>query len=282
MPAGAMPGGRVVNAAAMMARDSLPVIMASEAAADPVGDRVVGFLSKAGVDVSSVDRFTEGHTPLSVYTGDDSGNVTVTRYDDYGQDGFDIVWPRVDDDSIVVFGGYYAIDARMRQRMLPFLNHCAGRGALLVYLPGFPSWRERRITRVMPAILENLEMAHMVIADTRDLCNIFGSGDLADCYADHIVFYCRSMLGIDPGGRTITYFSGNETSRADIPGDVCMSLHWYAGAVAGVVASVYRSGITPAGLDASTSDVRGMILSAAVASASRAASDISAGWQRKI
>ena len=55
-----------------------------------------------------------------------------------------------------MFGGYYAIDRRMRRRMLPLLQHAAERKALLVYLPGYLPQQEPRITRVMPSILENM------------------------------------------------------------------------------------------------------------------------------
>lgn len=281
-PAGAMPGGRIVNAAAMLARDSLPVVMCSEASADPVGDRVVRFLADAGVDISSVDRFTEGHTPVSVYTRNPDGTTAITRYEDYGSSGFDIIWPRVDDDCIVVFGGYYAIDARMRPRLLPFLNHCAERGAVLVYLPGFPSGRESRITRVMPAILENLEIAHLVIARNEDLSLIFGLGDAGKCYADHVDFYCRSMVSTDPACRTINYFSGKEVTHAAIPDSICLSLHWNAGVVAGVVAAIYEAGLKPADLDVPGPELRTRILTAAVKSASAAAAALTADWQRRL
>lgn len=275
---GAMPGGRIVNAAAMLARDTLPVVMASEAATDPVGDRVVRFLADAGVDTSSVDRFTEGHTPVTLFTGSGEMPRTMTRYESYPDRGFDIIWPRVDDDSIVVFGGYYALDSRMRQRMLPFLNHCVERGAIMVYLPGFMAQRESRITRVMPAILENLELAHIIIARNNDLKLLFGVDSDQKCYTDRVDFYCRSMVNVDPVCRTINYFSGKEVTHSEIPEKICTSLTWNAGVVAGVVASIYEQRLTPADLDAPGPELRETILRAAVMSASRAADAIDESW----
>ncbi len=142
-PAGVMPGGRIACAASLMAAEKLPVVMASEASADPVGDMAVKYLTDAGVDTSSLDRFTEGRTPLMIFTTASDGSTRVTRYENYADEAFDIVWPRVDDDSVVVFGGYYALDQRMRARMLPFLNHCAERRAVMVYVPGFMSAQVR-------------------------------------------------------------------------------------------------------------------------------------------
>ena len=92
-----------------------------------------------------------------IFSENPDGTTRITRYEDYTDDAFDIVWPRVDDDSVVIYGGYYTLDRRMRSHTVPFLNHCAERGAVMIYLPGFLAIQESRITRVMPAILENLE-----------------------------------------------------------------------------------------------------------------------------
>lgn len=281
-PVGSITGGRIANAAAIMARDTLPVVMASEAASDPVGDSVVAFLKDAGVDISSVDRFTDGRTPLNVYMPAADGSMTITRYENYGEADFDIVWPRVDDDSIIVYGGYYALDKRLRPRLTAFLNHCAERGAVMVYLPGFPSQRESRITRVMPAILENLEIANVVIARNQDLRLIFGVPEADRCYANHIDFYCRSMVSVDPTCHTINYYSGKEVTHAEIPADISLSLHWNAGVVAGVVASIFEQNLRPADLDAPADPVRQTILTAAARSAAKAAAALTAEWQRHI
>ena len=155
-PVGSMPGGRIVNAAAILAKQGLPVSLVSELSQDSVGDIISDFLTKSGVDVSSVDRFTEGLTPLVIYITDEKSITAVTRYEKYPDECFDVVWPRIDEGDIVVYGGYYALDARMRPRMSQLLSHAAERKATLIYLPGFLPQQEPQITRVMPVILENL------------------------------------------------------------------------------------------------------------------------------
>lgn len=283
-PVGAMPGGRVMLAAARMARMGLPVTMASEASSDPVGDMLVGYLEKAGVDCSSVDRFILGHSPLLVFTPgkDDKEPAEVTRYEAYGDGGFDIVWPRVDDQTVVVFGGYYALNERMRSRLVPFLNNCSERKAVMVYVPGFRPDRERRMTRVMPAILENLELADMVIARNDDISLIFGTPDGDRCYRDHIDFYCRSMVNIDTACHTINYYSGKEVTQAEIPADVCESMFWNAGVIAGTVAAIYNNNLTPDHLNAPAEPLRNKILTAAASEAIAAARELEADWQKKI
>lgn len=281
-PVGAMPGGRICAAAALMAADGLPVEMASEASADPVGNMVVDTLTSAGVGVNSLDRFTEGRTPVTIFTEDADGTRHVTRYEDYAEEAFDIVWPKVDDSCVVVYGGYYALDRRMRPRMVPFLNHCAEMGAVMVYVPGFMSNRESRITRVMPAILENLELAHIVIARTADLSLIFGLDTDDKAYADHIDFYCRSMISVDIANAMISYFSGKEVTRLEIPAGICSTMTWNAGVVAGVASAIFSEDITPGMLDTPDESLRQRMLTAAARSAETASKALVHEWQKKI
>lgn len=283
VPAGSMPGGRIALAAARMARLGLPVTMASEASQDPVGDMLVEYLSGAGVDCGAIDRFTQGHSPLCVFTPADGGaSYTLTRYEAYGDGGFDIVWPRVDDETIVVYGGYYALDERMRERLVPFLNNCSERKCVMIYVPGFRPEAGLRITRVMPAILENLELADMVIARNEDLRLIFDVDDDSRCYRDHIDFYCRSMVNADAAGHALHYYSGREVTTVPLPAGTCGNLLWNSGIIAGVAASVYGQGLTPDALNAPGEDIRRAVLRAAADEAISASRELTGSWQEKI
>ncbi|MDE6331107.1 MAG: hypothetical protein K2L80_00740, partial [Muribaculaceae bacterium] len=239
-PVDSMPGGRIVNAAALLAGMKLPVIMASEASTDNVGDIVTGFLKDSGVDISSVDRYPDGRTPITLYFTDNSGLSAVTRYEQYPDECFDIVWPRVNEGDIVLFGGFYALDRRMRPRITQLLQHCSERKAVLVYLPGFLPQMEPRITRIMPAILENLEFANVVIARDADLRLIFGADTENAAYHNHIDFYCRSLVSVDINNHRISYYSGKEVTSVDIPSDRLENLSWRAGVVAGVIGALYE------------------------------------------
>ncbi|MDE6486007.1 MAG: hypothetical protein K2L76_00710 [Muribaculaceae bacterium] len=280
MPLGAMPGGRLANAAALLARGGLPVVVAGEAAADAVGDTVVAFLADAGADTHCVDRFTEGRTPVTIFMPAADGHMTATRYEAYAEECFDIVWPRIDEGDIVLFGGYYAIDRRMRARMLPLLQHAEERKAVLVYLPGFMPQQEPRITRVMPAILENLELAHMACTRSADLQMIFGGKDAEACYKNHIGFYCSTLLNVDAAARTLTLYSRGGTDTLELPLSQCTSLIWNAGAAAGAVKALHEAEATPELTAAAPKMLRDSILRQATATADTAVAALAADWQR--
>lgn len=283
-PLGTMPGGRIANAAAMLAREQFNVIMASEASADPVGDIVVNHLTEAGVDVKSVDRFTEGRTAMNVFVnpGEDALDAmpSITRYESYPEEAFDIIWPRIDPGDIVLYGGFYALDRRMRERMSKLLEHAVEREAVMIYLPGFLPQQEPRITRVMPQILENLEMANVVVTRNRDLNLIFGVKHPDACYQDHIDFYCRSLINIDNECDTITYYSGKNMTSVGITGKTNSTLLWNAGAVAGIVGAIAERDVKPDTFETPDEDLRKAILTAAAMSAEKAARNLTEPWQK--
>lgn len=279
-PAGSMTGGRIANAAAILARKGLPVTFAGEAANDPIGNMVVGFLSDAGVDIKSIDRFTEGHTPLNIFTPGADGSSEVSRYEEYPEEGFDIVWPRVDKGDIVIFGGYYALSPRNRVRMSQLLTHANEMKAIVVYLPGFFTVQAPRITRVMPAILENLEMCQIVMARDNDLKLIFGVDATDKCYADHIDFYCRNLINIDTACRRARYYSGKEVTEATLPADNCESMLWNAGCVAGVAEALLRRNVALDDLDSPSAEFRESILKSAITSGNDTIAAITDDWQK--
>jgi Sugar kinases, ribokinase family len=280
-PAGSLPGGRVLNAAAILARDSFEVLMASEVSADAVGDIIVRFLEDSGVKLDSLDRFTEGRTPVNIFTTDKGSSApsTLTRYEAYPDECFDIIWPRIDEGDIVLFGGYYAIDSRMRQRLVRFLNNAVERKAILIYLPGFLPQQEPRITRVMPAILENLEMANVVVARNNDLKLIFGIDNTDTCYHNHIDFYCRSLVSVDAACSRISYYTGKEMSSVEIPASTSRTMMWNSGAVAGIAGLIAERALGADDFEAPSQELREAILGAAALSANKTAASYTEDWQ---
>lgn len=234
-PVGSMPAGRLLNAAVMLAREGLPVFMVGDTGADPLGDIVVDTLVGAGVDTASVDRYVDGLTPVTFFFGD---KVTPYRLPSR-EGGFDVVWPRVDPDDIVVFGGYYAIDPLIHQRLMALVAHAVERKAFVVYLPGFMSQLAPRLTRVMPAILENLEVASLVVTRSADLTVLYNDPDAARCFTDHLAYYSQSLVNLDADNAVASCFNGKSASTSSLLSSAD-TLLWNSAAVAAVIAALYR------------------------------------------
>ncbi|MCC8038862.1 MAG: PfkB family carbohydrate kinase [Bacteroidales bacterium] len=200
-PAAAVPGGRMVNVAARCAREGVDTIFAGDVSTGPVGDLIVNFLDQAGVNTASIDRYTEGQTPLTLRFP----AAAPVIYNDPQAEGFDIVWPRIERGDTVFFGGFYAVNPAVRQRLVSFIDYCSERDCYLVYLPGFMPQVCPRLTKVMPAILENMERAREIIASPDDLQMLYQSSDGERCYRDHVQYYSPRLTVVAPGQQPVTY-----------------------------------------------------------------------------
>lgn len=241
VPVCARPGGRIPNAAASLAAIGRHVSMVGEAGRDRVGDMVVGFLDRHGVDTRSVDRFTEGLTPTSLLFTPSGDTVDYPG----GPDGeMDVVWPRIDRDDILIFGGYYAIDPRVRRRLYEIVAYAREREAIIIYLPGFNPREVTRITKVMPAIFENLELADIAVTRPEDIKTIFGTDDADHAWRDHLSFYLPAMLHADYAKGEVSLFTSSCLHASlTVHNNGVPRLDWDAAIVAGVAESLLREDI---------------------------------------
>ena len=234
-PVKAFVGGRIACAAATLGAIGHNVAMVSECATDRVGDLVIDFLERHNVDTHSIDRYTDGTTPLAaIFANEGDRRDTIVNYGRYPADRFDVIWPRIDENDIVLFGSLYAIDTPQRERLFELVTYAAQRKAILLYLPGFQHGINFRITRVMPAILENLEIADLVIAHDRDLHDIFPGESPEEAFHNHIEYYGDSYLHIT-AGLDVTLMRRGEQLTATTQGTTDNLLGWQAGFTAGVI-----------------------------------------------
>ena len=243
-PVKAMVGGRIANATASLGMTGVPVTFCSECGTDSVGDMIVDFFVQHQVNTKSIDRYTEGSTPLSAIFSDHNGQEKIVNYGVYPPgERFNVVWPRIDEDDIVLFGSLYAIDAPQRESLYELLSYAAERKAILVYLPGFQHGINFRITRVMTAILENFELSGVIVAHERDIADIFPGESGENAYHNHLEYYCPCFIYIHANGNIDT-FVGKQQWHFTNPNPMSDNwLGWQSGFTAGVVCALLSQGI---------------------------------------
>ena len=241
-PVSSFVGGRIANAAALLGGDGMPVSMVSECCNDHVGDVVVGFLESHGVNTRSIDRYVDGATAISMIFNTPCGKKQL-NYSDYPDARFDVVWPRFDENDVLLFGSCYSIEGTVRQRLFEMVNYALERKAIAVYLPGCQHGINCRITKVMPAILENFEAADVVIANHADIEAIYPGETGEVAYRNHIEFYDVRFFYIDDD-LSVHVFTrgGHQHIPAPKPysGDM---LGWQSRFVAAVVKGIASQGI---------------------------------------
>lgn len=212
--------GRLIPAALLLSEAGREVTVMGEAGRDPLGQMILNRLSEAGADISCVDRYSDGaSTPCSMVFGNETSAQTANTsiYHISPSTQWDSKWPRIDGGDTILFGGYFALQPRVRGRLTEFLTTARERGALIVYLPGFNPALAPTITKVMPALLENLEIADAVITATSDLQHIFHAADARTCFDRHISFYSPLMANVNPSTHTLTLLHRAHSIEAPYP-----------------------------------------------------------------
>lgn len=191
-PQGTHAGGALLRAARSLASKGRKVIFLSEIGNDKIGTIIADDLTKAGVDISMSDRHIL-KTPVVLDFGNTRSRYGIT---DDGE-GFDITWPRVEKEDIVVFGGYMAVDRRIRQQLWSFMTNVVEREASIVYVPDVADDRISRITKVMPFVYENLEIAKRVITLPADLLALFKHNDAERAQRENFAYYVDDYTHIE-------------------------------------------------------------------------------------
>lgn len=229
-------GDWAVNAAMLDGRMGLPTIFVGEAGADTVGDHIVAHLEEANIDVKSIDRYTEGLSPVRISDGNDSAKVM--GHEKFPAEPVNAVWPRIDEGDVVVFGSYMALDERNHTRLFDLIKYAKARKAVIIYVPYFAPYQVPRITRVMPAVFDSLEIADMVISTVNDLKAVFPGDDVAAIFKDRILFYCKRLLCLDAANKEMKFFDGDESWTKKCHPTDNTDFQWYAGALAGAVRTI--------------------------------------------
>lgn len=240
-------GDRAVAAAMLDAEMGVETMFVGEASADTVGDHIVDTLHRSHVDTSSVDRFTEGASPVkiaSVATTPEADTRAVLHAA-YPTEPVNPVWPRINEGDVTVYGSYMAIDKRNHKSVIDIISHARARKAHTVYLPYFDRQLVPRITRIMPEVWECFEQASLIIATVGDIDALFPGESPADAFRAHMLFYCRRCLVLDYANLTMHFFDGDESWTLKCHPTTDDEFHWTSAAIAGAVRALTEGTTDP-------------------------------------
>ena len=193
-PYKAVPGGSVFNGMISLGRLQVPVSFISELGQDQVGDLILRFMEQNNLSADWIDRFTEGKSPVSLAFLDENKNANYSFYKNYPEQRLEVSLPRIEKDDIFIYGSYYVLDPALRPKVFELLQYARERGAILYYDPNFRKAHLHEAIRLMPTVLENLEMADIVRGSDEHFMNLFGKEDGEQIYRDHIQFYCDRLI----------------------------------------------------------------------------------------
>ena len=193
-PVAAVPGGSTFNCLISLGRCGVKASFISETGNDRVGQRIITFLEQNGIDASSVSVYPDSKSPLSLAFLNEKSDAEYIFYKDHPKDRLDFNYPEVNEDDIVVFGSYYAVNPVIRPQVQGFLDYAHQHGAILYYDVNFRSSHKNEVMKLTPIILDNLELADIVRGSTEDFEVMFRKTDPDVIYRSQISFYTKKFI----------------------------------------------------------------------------------------
>jgi fructokinase len=193
-PMQAVPGGSAFNAIISLGRAGIPAYFISETGNDRVGQWVKRFLRDNGVDDSGVCVFPDSKSPLSLAFLDENNNAEYLFYKDHPHDQLDFVYPQVNENDVVIFGSFFAINPVVRPQVAAFLEYARKQGAILYYDLNYRASHKTDLLRVTPNIIENLELADIVRGSDEDFEIMYKKKDADSVYRSEISFYTKKFI----------------------------------------------------------------------------------------
>ena len=141
-----------------------------------------------------VNVFPDGKSPVSLAYLNENGDAEYIFYKDYPKQRLDVVFPKLEEDDIVVFGSYFALNPVLREKVLDLLEQAREKKAIIYYDPNFRSSHKNEAMKLAPTIIENLEYADIVRGSLEDFFYMYGLQDVDKIYKDKIKFYCPRFI----------------------------------------------------------------------------------------
>ena len=203
-PTAAAPGGSVFNGIISLGRMGVDVSFISEIGNDRVGNIIKDFLKENHVTTQYIDTFPDGKSPVSLAFLDEKSDAEYVFYQDYPKERLDVMFPEINEDDILVFGSYFALNPVLRGKVTELLEYASERKAIIYYDPNFRSAHKDEALRLTSTFIENLEYADIVRGSEEDFANMYnGLSDADKIYTNKIQFYCPNFLFTD-GGKNVS------------------------------------------------------------------------------
>ena len=201
----AVPGGSTFNSIISLGRAGVPCAMVTEVGDDHIGDMTCQFLRENGVSDAFVRRRmgTKSHVTLAFL--DEHNDAQYIFYKDHASAALDGELPHIQEDDMVLFGSFFAINPAIRPAVRSMLSEAHNVGAWLYYDINFRKTHIADIPDVMPNIEENMQLANVVRGSMEDFGYLYNLTDADAIYA--LVRRCCSTLILTDGARTIRVYT---------------------------------------------------------------------------
>jgi fructokinase len=236
-------GGAMLNSSVSLGRIGLPVHLISEYGDDDIGRIIDDFLKANGVSTIFTDHFKEGSTALAIAVLNEKNDASYTFYKNYPTKRLGMDFPVIRKDDIILCGSIYAITREIREKFVNFVKTSSANEAIVIYDPNFRKAHASELDELRPMIVENIKMAGIIRGSDEDYLNIFGAAT-PDTAWEIISQYCGCMVYTASSEGVFvrtTNFTGRFAVKKIKPVSTIGAGDNFN---AGMIAAIYKNGIT--------------------------------------
>ena len=192
-PVAAVPGGSVFNGLISLGRIGLDCTFVTEIGADVVGQNILGFMQENGINTDYVSCYQGKKTAISLAFLDENNDAHYSFYKDYPNNRLDFEMPFIQENDIVAFGAYFALNPVLKDKVRPFLDNAKERGAILYYDLNFRDNHAHEVESLRDTFKENFAVADIVRGSHEDFINLYGYDDCDRIYKE-ISEFCPRFI----------------------------------------------------------------------------------------
>lgn len=192
-PTTAKAGGSVLNATVSLGRLAIPVKFITEFGNDPFGQHIEKFLIENNIDTSLVYRYSDGKTSVSLALLDNFNNATYTFYKEFPKKRLQINYQNINEGDIILFGSHFAINEDVHNQIIGFLKFAKSKGAIVIYDPNYRRAHLHELSKLIPMITENMQLADIVRGSNEDFMMIFEKDNFEEVY-NEVKKFCPFLI----------------------------------------------------------------------------------------
>ncbi|MBR5706150.1 MAG: carbohydrate kinase [Bacteroidaceae bacterium] len=247
-PVAAVPGGSVFNGLISLGRTGLDCTFITEIGADLVGQNILAFMQENGINTDYVSCYQGKKTAISLAFLDENNDAHYSFYKDYPNNRLDFEMPFIQENDIVAFGAYFALNPVLKDKVRPFLNQAKQQGAILYYDLNFRDNHAHEVESLRDTFKQNFALADIVRGSHEDFINVYGHDDCHMIY-EEISEYCPRFICTRGKDGVLVIDHGKEYNFSSRPIVPVSTIGAGDNFNAGVLYGIYRNNICRENLD---------------------------------
>jgi fructokinase len=215
-PCMAVPGGSVFNGMVSLGRMGIPVSFIGETGNDHVGKIIADFMQANGMTTKHITRFSDRKTPVSLAFLNNTKDADYMFYTNPSVSPANTPFPVINQDDILIFGSYYALNPLHRTRITALLDYAKSQKAIIYYDPNFRKAHAHEAKRVRKSVVANYEAADIIRGSDEDFLNLYGKTDMEQIYLEDVRLRCKRLITTH-GAQGVNLFTDTVRLHYDVP-----------------------------------------------------------------